>query len=761
MDNIAFKASSVLLDILKANYQNDYSSIKEVKLFWHNLNYLLVSKINCLMLSEKNQNVILDDFCDLKLIPQSLMTFYCDNYNLICEPLDKLSRKIYNDGVSVELFREQLLSIELNIEKNSISLNQGKVSRDTTGSYYTPNELAKAIVEKTFSDQKIKDIILNGRNELKILDASCGGGEFLCATQEYLFKNYGISYEECSTYFWGIDVDPIILQITICRLLLKSKRTDWGTIISHFYFGNPLIATESEASFDRKNELFALNRIYSNEIGLDFSKSEISDFDIILGNPPWEKIRFEERKFFNNYCQNVSRLSKKDERAKEINKLKGVWNELYQWSLEILNDYKSINSQSFNHPLIKESVSGELNTYCLFTELCYRLLKPSGISTLIVKNTLATAPAHKKFWGYLLENGAIKSLYFYDNKKRIFPIDTRERFAIISLSRINRDSFVFSTGLEQAYDILSCEELFVSDEDIIKINPFTNMLPNVSKNDDFKFLIETHERLPLFKDVYSNCHFGRLVHLTAHSEYISKRAKKGYLPIFEGKFIEQYDARFSTFANMPDSMKYAAKASAKKTETINGKKPIPESRYFIQADFWEKLSNQYIEEFLLCWRSLTSPTNRRTTLAMLLPMCPTCQSVQLLQTNRNDMILLLGLFNSLIFDYFVRMKMPGLDLTQSVINQIPVPKDEVYRETTVFNGRKEELITHIFSCIYFLISDEDLLNPLLKGMENMVYKIDNNQSKDSVKKTLDDIFAYAYHIDSEMYKKIIDSFPKY
>ena len=54
---------------------------------------------------------------------------------------------------------------------------------------------------------------------------------------------------------------------------------------------------------DRKNELFALNRIYASEMGIDFSlRNDIKDFDVILGNPPWEKIRFEERKFWIKVC---------------------------------------------------------------------------------------------------------------------------------------------------------------------------------------------------------------------------------------------------------------------------------------------------------------------------------------------------------------------------------------------------------------------------------------------------------------------------
>ena len=118
-------------------------------------------------------------------------------------------------------------------------------------------------------------------------------------------------------------------------MLLRAKVDDWRKIISHFRVGNPLIQVETEESFDRKNDLFALNRFYSSEMGMDFSKNGFGEFDIILGNPPWEKIRFEERKFFQSYAPEISELSKKDERSKAITKLECEWRDLFLWSKEI------------------------------------------------------------------------------------------------------------------------------------------------------------------------------------------------------------------------------------------------------------------------------------------------------------------------------------------------------------------------------------------------------------------------------------------
>ena len=763
MNNITLSISSVILELVQKKFNGDYSNVKEIKLFWHNYSYLMFSYANLKKLNRKAKALTLNDLCDLNIIPSTLLQFEKENKLLISTQLDRCVNLIVSNNCNLSLLREFLLNEELRITKSSICVKHGKVSRDVTGSYYTPKELAQAIVQKSFDDSFSELISQNAIHDIRIADLSCGSGEFLWATQEYLKTHYQISYEDSAILLWGFDVDPIALQITLCELLSRAKQSNWSDIISHFLVANPLVSTQAEGSFDRKNELFALNRIYAAEMGINFSThNSIKDFDIILGNPPWEKIRFEERKFFSCYEPQISELSKKDDREKAINDLKTEWNELYCWTKEISADYSIMCSGKFVHPHINKSVAGELNTYALFTELSYSLLNNSGFTTLIVKSTLATTPAHKNLWSSLLLNGAIKSLLFFENKKKIFNIDSRERFAVISLTKSNNESFDFSAGLETVSDLRKCSVIPITSSMVLSINPFTNMLPNVTSIESIKVLIDAHQKMPLFEHVYPDCHFGRLIHLTAHADQITTTLSDDVVPIYEGKFLEQYDARYSTFAGLAKERKYAPKASAVKNVEKCGYKPFPESRYFVRKELWAKYTGQYNQDFSLCWRSLTSPTNARTMIAMILPTCPTCQSIKILQIESDkNLLMLLGLFNSLPFDYFVRLKMPGIDLTQSVIKQIPVPNPSAYEEKCLYYGKNETLESHILSSIHHLIKSEEILMPLAERTQTLTYQIDDSLSKDEIKKNLDNMFARAYQIGDSDFSQIITTFPKY
>lgn len=48
--------------------------------------------------------------------------------------------------------------------------------------------------------------------------------------------------------------------------------------------------------------------------------------------------------------------------------------------------------------------------------------------------------------------------------------------------------------------------------------------------------------------------------------------------------------------------------------------------------------------------------------------------------------MILALFNSKVFDFFVRLKMGGIDLTQSVVRQIPVPFREAWNSMVTLHG---------------------------------------------------------------------------
>lgn len=748
-----------MLRLLQDRFRADYSDVKAVKQYWHNLSFLFFSSLNHRLLCG-DEPFSPARFQRYGLIPEELALFEEENREAFQRLLHAASEVRPGGPAEVAALRERLLSTELSIRKDHVELREGKAERDNTGSYYTPAELAEEVVRSVLATPAGTELVERG-TPLRIADLSCGGGDFFRSAQAVLWEEHQIPRSVSCGYFWGVDIDPIALQISICGLLIHAPEARWPEIIGHFHLGNPLLQAEREHPAAQKGALFATGRLYAPEMGLCPGWAPQGGFDLVVGNPPWEKIRLEERKFFSNLCPEIAEISKKNDRAKKIEALQASWPEVYGWYRELSADYARMSSARFHHPQIKYSVTGELNTYALFTELSYNLTGPQGAASLIIKSTLATAPAHKRIWTFLMGSGAVDSLALFENTEHIFPIDSRERFAVLTLNHRDNPSFRLAAGLSKPGELQSAAYVSLTAEMVAALNPLSNMLPNVTDTGSIGVLRDVHCRLPVFGQVYPDCHFGRLIHLTAHADKIDQRQAPGNVPIYEGKFIERYDARFSTFAGMSDERKYRGKSSAQKIEGPPGGKPLPESRYFVHEKLWREYRTQYPRPFSLCWRSLTSPTNARTTLAMILPTCPTCQSIQLLQTQDDvQLLMLLGLFNSLPFDYLVRLKMPGLDLTQSVIRQIPVPRSSDYEQLLPFHGRTAALKTHILSCVCARLSPEPLLRPLLNGIPEPRYDLPGATELE-LEQMLDQLFAWAYGMDDAQLDKVKESFPKY
>lgn len=756
MNNRAYRIANALLLASQKEYLRRNRSIPEIKVFWHNTVFLFFSEVNRRKLFSHGEDYDFEKMVSIGLMPEYLFEFYMENQSVLNDSLAIAIDEYLDDPFNVNECRQELLNAEIDFTGNEPVLFADKVSRDNIGSYYTPRDLASAVVNSS-----LREFVFSKKQNYRIADFSCGGGDFFLAIMNYVNQKYGIANSDIVKWFFGVDIDPIALQICVTNLLEYAHREDWAEIISHFQFGNPLIIFEGTTSAKEKNQRFAEQRLYAPELGLPAAYFE-DTYDVVVGNPPWEKIRFEERKFFRGINNTIAAISQKNLRDAEVEKLRSTNPKVYQWRNAVCVEYSNMTAAKYHHNKIKDAIVGELNTYSLFTELGYNMLSANGCLALIVKSTLVTAPVYQRLWSKFLSDKAIKAISLFENKDRIFCIDSRERFVVFIASKNESDSFRFSAGLTRAEMLETSEYVMLSADDLAKINPFSNTIPNVSNIKEIAFLKQTHERFGLFSTVHPKCHFGRLVHLTAHASFIDTSETEDNVPIYEGKFIEQYDARYATFKGLSDNKKYASKASATKIpEVPNGFKEIPECRYFVRKELWNKYQNQYNQEYSLCWRSLTSPTNRRTMLAMILPTCPTCQSIQMLQTpDKEELVLLLALFNSIPFDYFVRIKMPGLDLTQSVIKQIPVPSEIDYERTIAVGNITATLKKHILSYAVSLLKDEGRLKELTDKLAGTVYVV-TGMSKEEKQKMIDLLFKEAYHLDDATFKEILRTFPKY
>jgi len=701
---------------------------------------------------------------------------------------DNLCNLIGVESIDIPALYEILLSIETGNETNRTEISTAKNYRNKLGSYYTPANLAKSVTEKTIdaffelnfginklsanSSENLNKEFLKKITSISFADLSCGGGNFLievigyfeklCAklkvediTKSDLLKSIALNIS-------AFDVDCLALEVAKLNLLLKINQPSfYNRLKENFVHANFLLQTNFAIDESKKVEFFSSGFIYHEQLSLH--RNKLKKYDVVLGNPPWEKIRFEEKKFYALYSTGIANNHFKASRTNEINETEQNNVQLAEFSNQFKLEIEKAKSDLKHNSFFSLSNNGELNTYALFTDAAVKLKSKRGVVGLVLKSAIVTSQVNQKLFQFLTEENLVLAIYDFINRKKIFNIDSRVRFCFLLLGNSQSERFHVSMNLSNIDEIQDGKpEIDLSYGRLKLLNPFTGMLPNFSTKKESDFLLRISSDSPFFKHVFDKVRFGRIVHLTNHAEFISREQTDENVAIYEGKFFNQLDGKFSGFNGVRDEMRYGNKSSSIVLDET--KKRIadyfPESRFFINREKWSQLSKTHNEKFMLAWRSLTSATNTRTCIATVLPFIPASQSVQFLTTNQDDLLYLAGLFDSIVFDFILKKKLSGIDLTQSVINQMPVPTTERAALTINFEGREATIKDHVSLLVYYLLKNDIRLNALFENLK-LNRQIENiTENRFEISRKIDLLFTFLYKLTDSEIELVLAEFNK-
>ena len=237
---------------------------------------------------------------------------------------------------------------------------------------YTLKKIQKRTYEKRIYSENLKKHIefwtkyREAVKNIKIVDPACGSGAFLITAFEYLlnYNNYlndkifdltgtkdlfsDTTREILQNNIFGVDLNKESVEITKLSLWLKTadKNKTLTTLENNIKCGNSLIddvEIAGELAFDWEKEF---PQVFEN-----------GGFDVVVGNPPYVFTR-----------DNFSELEKS----------------------YYIKEYRSSTYK--------------INTYILFMEKSFKLLKNKGYSSMIVPNSWLMMYSGKGIREYILEN---------------------------------------------------------------------------------------------------------------------------------------------------------------------------------------------------------------------------------------------------------------------------------------------------------------------------------------------------------------------
>ncbi|MCZ7649527.1 MAG: N-6 DNA methylase [Planctomycetota bacterium] len=645
--------------------------------------------------------------------------------------------------------------------------------RKRFGIYYTPPAFTGLIVERTVDalvaerfaalakkhkvdpearenqkDEKLRAYwraCLETLETFAVCDPACGSGAFLIRAYDALDAHYktvihglagaGEDPEQVNALeesipdrilernLYGVDLSLEGVEITQLALWIRSARkgktlTD---LSSHIVQGNSLV---SDPAVHPK--------------ALDWPKTfpaifERGGFDCVIGNPPWERVKVQDREFFSLTDPETAGTVNAADRKKRIEKMPKDNPALHQSYLQARDqaqkmlDYARLSEQQGGRfPLTGK---GDINLYMLFAEHARSLVAPTGRVGLLVPSGIATDDTTKEFFSGLMNDRRLVSLYDFENKEGHFE-DVHRSFKFTALvfggtaCKNDKADFVFfAHAVEEVAEVNKQRHIPLTAADMKLLNPNTRTCPIFRTRRDAELTRAIYRRVPILIDenrkqggnpweakfftMFHQTNDAKLFHPASYWEMkkyklegnVYKHGKKRALPLYEAKMVQAFDHRAASVVVEEENwVRQGQKAETSLVEYTNPEFAVM-PRWWVDEKDVLKVSPETSKPWFLAYKDITSATNERTMIAAFLPSVAVVNSAPLIFVGpeigtRREACLLANL-NAFAFDFVARQKVGSVHLNFFIVEQLPTLPPGIYADKCPW--AKRETLEHWIS----------------------------------------------------------------
>ncbi len=625
------------------------------------------------------------------------------------------------------------------------------VKRKQLGIYYTPPELTGRIVQYTVEELIVERFaalggefggkLEEGRHgmlpeaadfwrgalailqNLKIVDPACGSGAFLFQAYNVLEQRYNevighldrtgaedgnelaakVPHWILSGNLYGVDLSPEAVEITQLALWIRSatEGQTLATLSRNIVHGNSLV---------HDPEMHAAGFDWRQRFSEVFDREQ-AGFDCVIGNPPWERIKLQEREFFSLPAPEIATATNAAKRRQLVAKLESddpALYERYQAAQSSADALLTYCRKSDQYPLTGR---GDINLYAVFAELAYKIVAPSGRVGLLTPSGIAAQATTKEFFAAIAESNRLIRLYEFDNRRgKFFPDVHRDtQFVILNFLgaalSARKPDFIFG-----ALDVEELEDrnrhIAMTGDDIRLLNPNTHTCPIFRTQRDAEITKAIYRRVPVLIDNNRTgptgnpwgIRFKTIFHQTNDAELFREaeslkadkcklkgnlwvQGKQIYLPLYEAKMIEAYDHRYGTVYIQAHN--WVNQGQTIETSEVQHANP----EFLVLPRYWAEIAEVRngapARPAYLAFRDITNPTNARTMISAFvprdagfintLPMILIPEEIGVLRQT-----CLQANFGAYVFDYVARNKVHGRHMNFFALEQLPTFSPDHY-----------------------------------------------------------------------------------
>lgn len=403
--------------------------------------------------------------------------------------------------------------------------------------------------------------------------------------------------------------------------------------------------------------------------------------------------------------------------------------------------------------------TGDTNLAAYFSELALHLRKDDGAIGIVVPVGIITDDATKAYSQYILD-GHAQSLYHFNNTEKLFPIDGRYSFVLITLRDSDEtDCMFYATRMEHLED--PQRHVIFEKGDLKLFNPNTRTCVLMRSKKDLELCRKLYRASPVLiregDDTNGNpwgIRFMSMFHMTNDSGLFESGYKEGYVPLYEGKLFHQFDNRWATYDKFNKKGELVERDVTQKEKENSAYRVLPKSWVNLNEvinKFTDKQgkSRWWSNPWMLAFRSISRSTDERTVITSVLPSRYAAgNSCGLLFPKQSPKLAscLLANLNTLVLDFVARIKQSGANLNLFVLKQLPLLPPTVYSDKDVqyIESRVAKLTRN----------NNEIQNVWLTDYPR--YQFQEPEERLKLRAELDAYFAHLYGLTRDELRYILD-----
>jgi hypothetical protein len=483
------------------------------------------------------------------------------------------------------------------------------------------------------------------------------------------------------------------------------------------------------AQLKASNEYTDINKLanlykffnYEVEFATAFSQGN-KGFNVIVGNPPWDKVKLDDKDFFSQYRTNYRQLDvlKKEKVRKNILAYAGIKQE-YEDKQEFIKNVNEVYKKSFPY----NGGVGDSNLFRFFIENNLSLLAKNGSLVYLTPSDIIYSDSSTNLRKYIFDNFSMEFFYQFENKIFFKDVHKSYKFAIFAIHNYpSKYNHIKTKFMLQNYDGLNHVNTLEYSYDLInKLSPQENSLFEFKNMQDVEIVNKMYAKFtaisPNFIDFRSELHMTNDNYLfkteNSQNSNPSQHNPLNIIPLYEGKMIHQFNNNFASpqyYINIEElQQNQKSKELSRMLSAISGQIPnkgkesqldcvLQATHYSSKEELEEAIDYDY-NYYKVAFRSVARNTDERSIICSLLPKnsisghsINVSHSKTYILENKNiilkpipieRLLFANAIFNSLIVDYLIRF-IVDINVSTTYLKRLPLPQpsDEELRQNNSY-----------------------------------------------------------------------------